>query len=251
KLSGADVDKLVDIIGDIPDDCMLVLTGKAAFDPKSAGAKKIIKATEAAGSVVELGARTQQGLAAFLKSQAGQNGCMLPTDLANRMITACGPDMNTLRCEIAKVCARAGYGAITAEHIDDVVIPRTEARVFDLSKMILAGNTKRAMDILNDLFYLREQPIAILSTLIMAYVDLYRARVARACGAQQSDVVERFSYKGREFRVRNAFNARLDTQALRRCLDALYDCDRKMKSTGVDDKVLLEQTVVRLFMAAA
>jgi DNA polymerase-3 subunit delta len=126
-----------------------------------------------------------------------------------------------------------------------VAIPRTEARIFDLSKAILSGQARRAMSLLADLFELREAPIAILATLILSYVDQYRARIARDSGVSQKEMAERFGYTS-EYRVRGAYGSRLSTAALRQALEALYDCDRRMKSTGIDDKILLEQTVVKL-----
>lgn len=249
KLPASEMAKLEEIVSDIPPDCILILTGKSAFDPKSANGKKLIKWVGASGSVVELGARGQAGLTAFVKNTAKRQGCELPTHLAQQIVSTCATDMNSLRREVEKVCACAGYGPITREHVESVAVPRTEARVFDLGKSILANQPKRAMNILADLFELREEPIAILSTLILSYVDLYRARIARDSGVSQAQVVERFSYRGREFRVRNAFGSRLSTAALREALETLYTCDRRMKSSGVDNKVLLEQTVIRLFQA--
>ena len=158
--------------------------------------------------------------------------------------------MGILHGEMAKICAFAGGGELRKEHVDAVVIPKTEARVFDLSKAILAGNTQRAMELLEDLFYLRETPLAIVSVLIMAFVDMYRARVAKESGAAVADVVKQFGYRG-DFRVRNAFGTRLSAQQLRQALDALFDCDRKLKSTGIDGRILVEQTVTRLFTVCA
>jgi len=159
----------------------------------------------------------------------------------------CGTDMNTLNSEVQKICARAGYGAITREHVDSVATTRTEARVFDLSKSILSNQPGRAMDILADLFELRESPIAILSALTMSYMDLYRARVARDAGMTQSAFMELFGYKS-EYRAKNAYNGKLSSDTLAKALEALFECDTKIKSTGIDDRVLLEQTVIKLFM---
>lgn len=251
KLTPTQLEGLLEIVADIPPGCVLVITGKTpGFDTKSAAAKKLIKTCAAAGSAVELGARGAAGLQSFLKSAAKRQGCVLSTELAKYILQTCETGMTSLTGEIAKICAYAGGGELTRAHVDAVVIPRTEARVFDLSKAILAGNPQRALEILRDLFYLREQPVAILSVLTMSYVDLYRARVAKDAGKSPADVVAQFGYKGREFRVNNAWNSRLSPAVLRRALVCLLDCDRKIKSTGVDDTVLLEQTVIRLFALA-
>lgn len=247
-LPPAEMDKLAEILGDIPPSCVLVITAKApAFDPKSAAGQKLIKLCGESGTAVELGVRSQSGMVSFLRGEAKKQGCELSPDLARYMLQTCETDMGALTGELAKVCAYAGPGELTRGHIDAVINPRTEARVFDLSKAILAGNVQRAMEILADLFYLREQPLAILATLTMSYVDLYRARVAKDNGKTPADVVGLFGYKGREFRVNNAWNSRVPIESLRRSLEILLDCDRKIKSTSVNDEILLEQTVICLF----
>ena len=247
KLPAGDMDKLLEIAGDVPEDCVLLITGKGGFDAKSAAAKKLIKLCGEKGTAAELGARGTQGLISFLKSAAKKQGAELSTDLARYILQICETDMATLNGEVAKICAFAGGEPLAKHHVDAVAVPRTEARVFDLSKAILAGNPQRAMEILRDLFYLREQPIAILSVLGMSYADLYRARVGKDGGKSPADVVAAFGYKGREFRVNNAWNSRLSAGTLRKSLMALLDCDRRMKSTPTDPKILLEQTVIRLF----
>lgn len=251
KLPAGEMKKLEEIVSDLAPSCVLVITARPpAFDAKSAAGKKFIKLVGTAGNAVELGTRSQSGLVAFLKSTAKKHHCEISTDLCKYILQTCENDMGALVGEMAKVCAYAGGGQLEARHVDAVVIPKTEARVFDLSKAILAGNTQRAMEILANLFYLREAPLSILSVLTMAYVDMYRARVAKNNGGSVADIMTKFGYKS-DYRVRNAFGNRLSVEYLRRALDELYDCDRRLKSTGMDDKILLELTVTRLFALGA
>ena len=246
-----DMDKIADIISYTGADCVLIFTGKDAFDPKSAAGKKWIQLLTQAGTAVELGTRGAAGLLTFVGGVAKRCGCTLSAELGRLIIATCGQDMNLLRCETEKICAYAGFGTITKAHVLAVATPRLEARVFDLSKAILALNPKRALHILDDLTHVREEPIAVLGTLIMTYVDLYRARVAKNSGIILPEALAKLGYKGREFRLTNAYNSRLSEQAIHRALEALYDCDRKMKGSGVDNQTLLEQTVMRLLQVGA
>lgn len=249
---GSDLEKLEQVFQELPEECVLLITARSpGFDPGSAGGKKLAALADKYGAAVALEGRDKNGLIRFLQSQAKKNGCVLSPPLARRMLELCGNDMHTLASETAKLCAYAGEGQtaprdIAPEHLEAVVIPRTEARVFDLGKAILAGNSQRAMEILRDLFYLREEPVAIGATLIMSYTDLYRVRVAKNEGVQAEEVVARFGYKGREFRVRNAFGARISTGALRKSLGILLDCERSMKGSRVDSKLALERAVLEL-----
>lgn len=248
KLTEDCADKLTALFSDLNPACVLVITGKPpVFDSKSAGAKKLVKLAEKYGAAVELGARNTAGLVSFIRSTAKKNGCDADPGVCRYLLQICENDMHALYHETVKACAYAGGETLLKAHIDAVVTPKTEARVFDLSKNILAGNRKRAMEILSGLFYLRESPVAILAVLEMSFVDLYRARIARDGGKTADEVARIFGYKS-AFRVQNAFSAKLSAAQLRKALITLYDCDVKMKSTGLDDKILLEKAVTELFL---
>lgn len=251
KINAEQQKGLEELFADLNPACVLIVTAKSpAFDPKSAGGKKLIKLAEAGGNAVELGARNAAGLQAFVKSLAKKSGCEASPDVCRYILQICENDMNTLSAEVAKICAYAGGGELSRQHVDAVAVPKIEARVFDLSKSILSGNSRRAMEILANLFYLRESPVAILSVLTMSYADMYRARVARSEGRSAAEVAKLFGYKS-EYRVQNAFSGKLSADSLRKCLEYLYDCDIKMKSTGLDDKILLEKAVMELLYVVA
>ena len=246
QLNAEGFSKLEEIFSDLNPACVLVVTGKPhLFD--GTNAKKLVKLAEKYGTAAELGARGGAGLVAFIKSAAKKNGCEIETDVCKYILQICENDMHTLNTETAKVCAYAGGGKVLKSHVDAVSTPKIEARVFDLSRNILSGNTKRAMEILANLFYLRESPVAILSVLEMSFVDMYRARAAKNAGKTTEDMAQAFGYKS-SYRVQNAFSVRLSAGQLRKALNTLYDCDLRMKSTGVDDKILLEKAVTELFL---
>ena len=79
---------------------------------------------------------------------------------------------------------------------------------------------------------------------------MYRVKCAKAAGANESELAQYFSYKGREFLIRNAARdcRTVSVNSLRNALDALADTDEKMKSTPIDKNILLEETVAKLLM---
>ena len=250
RLNADDQKKLIEIFAELPGECVLLITARApVFDPKGAVGKKLLAEAAKHGCAIELGLRGASDLVKFLQRCAGRYKCELPANLCREILRVCPNDMSTLALEVGKVCAYAGGESITQQHLDVVLTVKTEARVFDLSKAILAGNAQRSMEILADLFYLREAPIAILATLIMAYVDLYRARIAKDQGVPATELSARLGYKGREFRINNAYNTRISLAALRKSLELLAGCDRAMKSTGANDQALLEKTTIALIAA--
>lgn len=88
----------------------------------------------------------------------------------------------------------------------------------------------------------------ILGTLISAYVDMYRVKLALVAGEKAEYPAQFFNYKGREFRLRNAARDAntLSVEELRRCLDLLGTADRALKSGTSDEKTVLERLLVQL-----
>lgn len=247
KLNASNMEKLTQIVQELPEETIFILIAKPpSFDVKTASAKKLIKLVDQKGTVALLNLRDRSSLTQFLQSQAKQQNCVLSTELARYLIERCENDMYSLQGELAKVCAYAGEGNLSKLQIDAVITPKTEAKIFDLSKAILGGNTRRAMEILDDLFYLRETPIAISSTLIMSYLDLYRARIAKDNAQSVDFILSKFPYKGKEFRIRNAFQTKISTTAARLSLALLDQCDRRLKSSSGNHRIILEQTVLQL-----
>lgn len=247
SLSGEDLKTFEALLEELPDSTTLVITAKDPGFGGSAAGKKLIKLVEKHGAAVELGARSQGDLVKFLQQEAQERGCTLDGELARYILQLCPTEMHTLLNEIDKICAFAGGGTLTRAQVDAVAVPKIEARAFDLQKHILAGDTGAALRLLADLFYLREEPIAILGALSMSFCDLYRARCVRDAGGNQGSLAADFGYKS-EYRARRAWDqsGRQTTPRLRRAVMLLCDCDRLMKSTGVDTKLRLEQLTVRM-----
>ncbi len=79
---------------------------------------------------------------------------------------------------------------------------------------------------------------------------MYRVKCARQAGIPDSEIASVFGYKGREFLIRNAARdgSYMSIEALRQALDLLSEADEKLKSTGIDDKLVLEETVAKLLI---
>ena len=85
----------------------------------------------------------------------------------------------------------------------------------------------------------------------MSYTDLYRVRVAKDAGKTQQEVSALFQYGRLEFRVRNAYRVPISTQAVRISLDLLYQCEKELKSTSLEEELVLEKTVLALLACKA
>lgn len=248
-VTAGDTDRLLTLIGALPETCVLVFWQMTVQPDRKKGWQSFLRAAEQSGTVVEFTCKTPGDVAKLLVAGAKRRGCVLAAEDARYMLEQSGNDLQLLLNELDKLAALADGGTITRALIDTAGVKNLEARVFDLSKAILARRSEQAFTLLHQLFVQREEPLAVLGVLSTAYADLYRAKVAVAGGTEAGALAADFkSYKGKEFRLRNAARdaARLSVPALRDSLEILAGADRRLKTGRADERVLLEQTVARL-----
>lgn len=248
--TGAESDRLLTLLSSLPDTCVLVFWQMTVQPDRKKGWQAFLKQAEAVGTVMHFEKKTPADAARLLVSGARRRGCTLSTEDARYLAEQAGSDLHLLLCELDKLSALAGEGGtITRSLIDQAATKNLEARVFDLSKAILRRDAAAAYDLLHQLAVQREEPLAVMGVLSTAYADLYRAKVALGAGQSPESLAGDFkSYKGKEFRLRNAGRdaGRLSVAMLRDCLSILAAADTALKLSHSGDWVLLEETVARL-----
>ena len=247
----ADPERVTDLIAHLPDSCVLVFRYISLQpDNRKSAWKQFLQQAEKSGVVMNFARKDVADTAKMLAGGAKRRGCRLDVADARYLVEQVGNDLHLLLGELEKLCALVGEGGeITRRHIDAACPKNLEARVFDLSKAILRHRADQAYDLLYQLRVRREEPVAVLGVLSTAFADLYRAKVAAAGGESPEGLAAAFkSYKGKEFRLRNAGRdaARIGITALRDCLETLARTDTALKMGRGDGWVLLEQTVAQL-----
>ena len=252
KLSAGDLDKLLQILGEAVEPTVLVIAIKQnEFLPKKSNrCRKVLEAVDRLGIAAELGERSAADLAAFVIKRCAAAGCSISKENANLLVSKTTGELIAVQNEADKVIAFTGSGEVAREAIDRLVSATVEAEVFSLSKAILAQDYTRAQSILAALIYLREPAVNILHVLSMAFVDLCRARASISAGVETSKAASDFGYRGREFAMRNAYRdcRKLPQNFLRRALEVLAQADFTLKSSGADEKIVLQKTITELFL---
>ncbi len=215
----------------------------------SARAKKLISSIEKGnGRAVQLNHRTPQALTKILCDAAAKRGCVLKSNVALYLVQSVGEDLNILRSEIDKLCAFTSQGEITKETVDLVCIKTIEGSVYNYVSEIINGNVSNALNILDDMFYMRMEPIAILYTVSASFIDMLRVFTAQRDGVKIPEIASTFGYKNRAFVLDKAsYNfKKLDSKRLFACLDTLLEADTKIKNSKTDSKIILEELTVKL-----
>ncbi len=251
-----DFDKILSLASDGCDTAILIIW----FDSlqidakKSAKFKKLVSAAEkCGGAAVSLNHRRTPELVKMLTDGAAKRGCKMDSAAARYLVESAGEDINTLVNELDKLCYYLPNGEITKTAVDYVCTKTPEASVYNLSKQIFARQSGEALKTLDELFFMRFEPMMILYTVSSPYIDMYRLYTFKNGGKSTGELSELYGYKGREFLIdRAAQNLRLfDFKKLSLSFDALVDADRRLKSYGADGRIILEQLVIRLIYIIA
>lgn len=252
----SDFERLLSLVSDNYETATLVLQFEAVeFDPKrSSRAKRLVSACDGAfGAVAALNHRTAAELSKMLQNGAKKRGKTLEKPVADFLIENCGEDINTLVNELEKLCRFSENSVITKEDVDTVCTKSVEASVYEYAKKIILCDTRGSLKILNDLFYMRFEPMLILYSAAATFVDIARVSAASKVHIPLGNVAQDFPYKNKDFVLRNAlgYQKRFNDRKLSLCFSEILDADRAIKSFSGNEKLILEQMTVRLIYIIA
>lgn len=246
-----DLDKLIEILSSVPDTCVFIVwCNNFEFELKKSGkAKKLVEAAEKSGGMaVQIDHRTAPELKKMLEKGALKRGTSFDIGAAQYLIEICSEDINVLVSELEKLCAYAAKEKITKQMIDAVCVKSLEASVYGLSKEIFSLNISGALKLIDELFFMRIEPIIILHSMFSSFIDAYRVYAGASAGIGIPEIAKDFGYKGREFVLtRLPANAkRLESQQFQLCFSAFLRADAALKGFGAVPRAVIEELAVRL-----
>ena len=250
--SEKDCKAIKEYLNDIPDSTVLIFWYNSISPDFKKGARwKGIEAAFAKyGSSIELKKKSEQDLVKLLVSGCKKRGAVLSSANASYLISVSGSDIKTLLNEIQKLSSYADGSEITKDLIDRLAVKCLQSKIYDLSNAVVRGNYEKAYSVLDSLFAAKEDPVKVLSAISGCFVDMYRVKCAKTAGMPFDDVLNYFSYRGREFALKNAFrdSASLSFSQLRKSIDVIMNADNSLKSTSADSRLVLEEMLVKLLL---
>lgn len=244
---------LMKILSDLPSTTTVIiystgidlLAGRKTMTGKN---KKLFDLAVKLGSAVEFIHKKPLELAKTITDKVEKQGSTISRKSAEYLATQCLCNLNLINNEIDKLCSYSNGSEITNATIDLLVSKQLDSNAFALAKAAVQFNGKQAMILLDELYNQQIESIAILSAVSMAFIDLYRARLALNAGMSQADVINDFSYKGRDFVVANSFRDcnGITAERLRKCIKILADTDIALKSLKTESRLLIEQAITTM-----
>lgn len=144
---------------------------------------RLYKRVKELGYAAELNKQDTAQLMRWAAGILGRDGRKISRPVMEYFLERTGDDMENIRMELEKlVCYTMGRDVITKEDVDAVGTVHVTSRVFDMVAAIVAGNTKKAMDLYEDLLTLKEPPMRILFLIARQFNQLLQIKELTAEG---------------------------------------------------------------------
>lgn len=144
---------------------------------------RLYKRVKELGYAAELNKQDTAQLMRWAAGILGRDGRKISRPVMEYFLERTGDDMENIRMELEKlVCYTMGRDVITKEDVDAVGTVHVTSRVFDMVAAIVAGNTKKAMDLYEELLTLKEPPMRILFLIARQFNQLLQIKELTAAG---------------------------------------------------------------------
>jgi len=218
----------------------------ASFEPD--GRVKLVKGLRTLARELKFTKAAQGALIDWIIRRYAALGKGVELDAIQRLILISGDLMNRLIPEIEKTAAYAKGDKVTVADVNAVASHIPEADIFDMTDYLAQKKPDAAVSLLAELLSDKNnEPIPVLALLGTQMRRLYAARLAiekelgtkyvmEACGVKYDFVATKLLRAARGFTLAQ----------LRRAVQLCAEADYKIKSSSLDDRELLVETVLRI-----
>jgi len=246
KFPEAERTKMGEFLSDIPEWCTVVFTYETVEWKPDKRLKKLWSAVEENALIVEFAKQDQRDLVAWVTRHFAHNGKRISTDLCVYLIEITGGSMTALSGEIDKISAYSGAENIHRTDIDAVVEPVLDAVVFQMTDLLSNGRYADALQKLNTLLKMQQEPLAILGAVGGHYRRLGTARTLLDHGKNASDLAKLCGIS--DYPARKSMEAarRVRPEFCAKVAELILETDYAMKTSFDDQERLLELLILRL-----
>lgn len=238
--------RLSELLEDVPPYCTLIFVYDT-IPYKTDARRKISGVLKKCAVTVDFALNDASRLTPWVRKHFESTGKTISPQNVQYLLFRVGLQMSALLGEIGKLAAYAKGSEITKEDIDAVVIPSLEAEAFELAQVICQGKRAEAFDLLDRLFSLRQEPIAVLGAVSWQMRRLYAASLvaAQRGGADKlAGLIPGMQPYSAKMTMQLA--GRVTVPWCRRAVKLCSEVDFALKNTGGEPQALMEELVLQL-----
>ncbi len=183
----AAADELAAWLPAMPETTCLLFVEEAA-DKRS----KLYKRVKELGYAAEMKRQDSAHLSRWAASILARNGRKVTSATMNLFLERTGDDMEQIWMELEKLISYTmGSDVITPEDVEAVTSVQVSNRIFEMVSAMVAGKTKQAMGLFQDLLSLKEPPMRILFLIARQFNQLLQVKELTAQKKGRSEIAAR------------------------------------------------------------
>lgn len=250
KMREDDRDKIVEILSDIPEYCTVVFTYVTAAWKPDKRLKKLWDAVSKHGQIIEFAKQEPKDLIPWISRHFSAKGKKIGNDLCAYLMEITGGTMTALSGEIEKICAYSGGDTIKKTDIDAVTEPVLDAVVFQMTDLLGLGKYGAALQKLQQLLKMQQEPIAILGAVGSHFRRIGTARTLLDNGKQVGELMSLCGMGSYPAQKTMDAARRFRPEFCRRAAELVLETDYKMKTSYDEPERLLELLILQLAQEA-
>ena len=250
RLPEGDRNKIAEILSDIPDWCTVIFTYETVAWKPDKRLKKLWEAIDKNGTIVEFAKQGQRELINWITRHFLNRGKRISNDLCAYLIDITGGTMTALAGEISKISAFSGADEITKYDIDSVTEPVLDAVVFQMTDMLGEGKYGPALQKLQTLLKMQQEPLAILGAVGTHFRRISTARTLLDNGRNSGELAKLCGIP--DYPARKTMDAarRFTPAFCKKAAELVLEADYAMKTSFDDPERLLEMLILQLAQEA-
>lgn len=251
KLPEDDRNKLCELFADIPDYCTVVLRYETVQWKPDKRYKKLSDAVSTFAEIVEFPKQTQRDLIVWITRHFAAEKKKISPKLCSYLIEITDGTMTSLAGEISKICAFSGADTIVKSDIEAVTEPVLDAVVFRMTDMLSEGQYGTALQKLQQLLKMQQEPLSILGAIGNHFRQISAARTLLDNGKNYNDLMRLYP-RLRDFSAKKIMGAARNFSAdfCRKAAELILETDARIKRSFDDPERLLEMLLLQLAQEA-
>lgn len=209
---------------------------------------KLYKKVKSLGYAAEMGRQDAAQLGRWAGGILSKEGKKITGHTMELFLSMAGDDMENIRMELEKLISYTwGREVITDEDVEAVCTVRVSNRIFEMVSAIVNQQTRRAMELYEDLLTLKEPPMRILFLIARQFNQLLQVKELTEKGLERKTIASRLKLQpfvvGKVIPQARQFSRDQILSYVNLCVEA----EEAVKTGRLSDRLAVELLITRQY----
>lgn len=209
--------------------------------------KNLVKTLKKNAQLKKIEQMSEEEIMQWMKKELHENFKDIKQDALDLFIELTGVNFNIVKQELEKLILFLGdRSTINKQDVYQIVNRSLEQNVFLLTDYIQKNKKSNAIQLVNDLIAMKEEPIKLLALITSNYRLFYQSKILSQKGYSGQQIAKTINVH--QYRVKLALNQARNYQleSLLNIIDSCAETDYKLKSSYMDKHLILELFILSL-----